>query len=53
MEVFQAAQPPLNKIYHVLINSLEIAFSSLCSAILFAKNIIYFFSVTLFTNRSD
>lgn len=43
VNVFQASQPPLNKVYHVLINSLEIAFNSLCSAILFAKNIIYFF----------
>lgn len=42
VNVFKASQPPLNKVYHVLINSLEIAFSSLCSAILFAKYIVYF-----------
>lgn len=42
VNVFEASQPPLNKVHHILINSLEIAFSSLCSATLFAKTVIYF-----------
>lgn len=50
INVFRASQSLFNKVCHVLINSLEIAFSSLCCAILFDKTI--YFSVTVLTNMS-